>query len=544
MLLKTLCSASLLLTIVITGFTSCKSSNGKENAVKTDTIPKVQPDITLPGNFSSQTILKFDSSAIPAFFSKYPKLKPYEKDLLTFYNHRKFAYAWFDNNGMIEQASNIFNKIENIAEEGVNVQLNYHDEFHKLMDNDSTVNFIDKPNTAAELMLTAQYFFYAKKIWGGIGDKAMREAQWDLPRKKLSYEAFLDSLLEVPSSAFMRTEPVYRQYGLLKSFLKQYRILEESGKWKPIKADKKSYRLTDSSKVVPEIREHLYLLGDLKSNNQSAVFDIELENAVKNFQQRYGIKDDGIVGNSMLAELNYPLSKRVEQIIVNMERCRWLPVALKTDYIVINIPEYKFHAYEHDSLVWSMNVVVGTALNKTAIFNGMMNNVVFSPYWNVPPGIMKKEILPAIRRNGNYLENNHMEWNGNAVRQKPGPWNALGKVKFLFPNSHSIYLHDTPSKSLFSQDKRAFSHGCIRVEDPRRLANYVLRHQPEWTETRIDSAMNAEKEMYVRIKKPIPVYIAYFTSWVDRDGRLNLRNDIYKRDGRLAEMIIENSKLK
>ena len=173
-----------------------------------------------------------------------------------------------------------------------------------------------------------------------------------------------------------------------------------------------------------------------------------------------------------------------------------------------------------------------------------MNNVVFSPYWNVPPVIIKKEILPAIRRNRNYLEVNHMEWHGNAVRQKPGPWNALGKVKFLFPNSHNIYLHDTPSKSLFSQDKRAFSHGCIRVEDPRRLANYVLRHQPEWTEARIDSAMNAEKEMFVKIKKPIPVFIAYFTSWVDRDGRLNLRNDIYKRDGRLAEMIIENSKLK
>ena len=137
-----------------------------------------------------------------------------------------------------------------------------------------------------------------------------------------------------------------------------------------------------------------------------------------------------------------------------------------------------------------------------------------------------------------------LEWNGGHVRQKPGNANSLGLVKFIFPNSNNIYLHDTPSKSLFSQDKRAFSHGCIRVEDPRRLANYVLRHQPEWTEERIDSAMNAEKELYVKIAKPIPVFIAYFTSWVDREGRLNFRNDIYKRDGRLAEMIIENSKLK
>lgn len=136
-----------------------------------------------------------------------------------------------------------------------------------------------------------------------------------------------------------------------------------------------------------------------------------------------------------------------------------------------------------------------------------------------------------------------MEWYANGIRQKPGPMNSLGKVKFLFPNSHNIYLHDTPAKSLFEQDQRAFSHGCIRVEQPRRLAIYVLRHQPEWTEDKIDEAMNAEKELYVTITKPIPVFIAYFTSWVDKDGKMNFRSDLYKRDSRLAKMIIENSHL-
>ncbi len=523
---------------------SCRSSNGKEKEIVIDSLPKPANDITLPGNFSTQTKLKFDSIAIPAFFQQYPLLKPFEKDLIGFYKSRTFTYAWFDQKGLIEQAGNLFNRIENISDEGVTVQLLYEDEFHKMMDDDSTEILTDKANPTVELMLTAQYFFYAKKIWTGLGIKGMKESNWDLPRKKLAYDAFLDSLLEQPSSAFMKNEPVFRQYGLLKTFLKQYRSIEETGKWKPIQPDQKTYRLNDSSKVVTEIREHLFLLGDLASNNQSHLFDAELEMAVKRFQQRYGIKDDGIVGQSMITELNYPLSKRIEQIIVNMERCRWLPVALNNDYIVVNIPDYKFHAFENDSLAWSMNVVVGTVLNKTAIFNGMMDNVVFSPYWNIPASIKNKEILPAIRRNSNYLEKNNMEWNGNMIRQKPGPWNALGKVKFLFPNSHSIYLHDTPSKSLFSRDKRAFSHGCIRVEDPKRLAMYVLRRQPEWTETRIDSAMHAEKELSVKIAKPIPVFIAYFTSWVDREGRLNFRNDIYKRDGRLAEMMIENSKLK
>ena len=445
----------------------CNSSNGKNKASQVDTIP-VKPDITMPGSFSTQTKLKFDSTAIPTFFQQYPQLKAFEKELQVFYRNRKFTYAWFDQKGLIEQASNLFNRIENISDEGVPVQLLYEDEFHKMMDNDSTESLTDKANPTVELMLTAQYFFYAKKIWTGLGLKGMQESNWDLPRKKLAYDAFLDSLLEAPSSAFMKNEPVFRQYGLLKSFLKQYRSIEESGKWKTIKPDQKTYRFGDSSKVVPEIREHLFLLGDLASNNQLHSFDAELEMAAKRFQQRYGIKDDGIVGPAMIAELNYPLSKRIEQIIVNMERCRWLPVELDNDYIVVNVPEYKFHAFENDSLAWSMNVVVGTVLNKTAIFNGMMNNVVFSPYWNVPTSIKNKEILPALRRNRNYLVRNHMEWNGNNIRQKPGPWNALGKVKFLFPNSHSIYLHDTPSKSLFSQDKRAFSHGCIREEDPKR----------------------------------------------------------------------------
>ncbi len=540
-LLSATCTLLILLSI---NFSACRSTNGKEKEIAVDSVPKPASDITLPGNFSTQTKLKFDSTAIPAFFQQYPQLKPFEKELQEFYRSRKFSYAWFDQKGLIEQAGNLYNRIENISDEGVPVQLLYEEEFHKMMDNDSTENLTDKANPRVELMLTAQYFFYAKKIWTGLGIKGMKESNWDLPRKKLAYDAFLDSLLEAPSSAFMKNEPVFRQYGLLKSFLKQYRSIEESGKWKTIKPDQKTYRLGDSSKVVPDIREHLFLLGDLGSNNQLHLFDTELEIAIKRFQQRYGIKDDGIVGPGMITELNYPLSKRIEQIIVNMERCRWLPVELDNDYIVVNIPEYKFHAFENDSLVWSMNVVVGTVLNKTAIFNGMMDNVVFSPYWNIPTSIKNKEILPALRRNGNYLTRNHMEWNGSNIRQKPGPWNALGKVKFLFPNSHSIYLHDTPSKSLFSQDKRAFSHGCIRVEDPKRLAIYVLRHQPEWTEVRIDSAMNAEKELYVKVAKPIPVFIAYFTSWVDREGRLNFRNDIYKRDGRLAEMIIENSKLK
>ena len=186
-----------------------------------------------------------------------------------------------------------------------------------------------------------------------------------------------------------------------------------------------------------------------------------------------------------------------------------------------------------------MNVVVGKDLHQTVVFNGDIKYVVFSPYWNIPPSILKKEILPAIKKNPNYLSKNNMEWNGNGVRQKPGPSNALGLVKFLFPNSFNIYLHDSPAKNLFGAQTRAFSHGCIRLAEPKKLAVYLLKDDPQWTEKKIDAAMHAGKEKYVTLKNPVPVFIGYLTAWVDQQGRLNLRKDIYKRDQALAEMLLQ-----
>ena len=216
-----------------------------------------------------------------------------------------------------------------------------------------------------------------------------------------------------------------------------------------------------------------------------------------------------------------------------------MPVSMNKDYFLINIPEFRFYAFENNKPVWNMKVVVGKSIHETAVFSGTLRYVVFAPYWNVPPGILKDEVLPAISRSKNYLAKNHMEWYGGTVRQLPGPWNALGKVKFLFPNSHNIYLHDTPAKELFKRDQRSFSHGCIRVEEPKRLAEYVLRDQQEWTSERIDSAMNGAKEIQITLKKTFPVLIAYFTAWVDEGGQLNFRKDIYNKDHRLAELIYE-----
>ena len=287
------------------------------------------------------------------------------------------------------------------------------------------------------------------------------------------------------------------------------------------------------------------ITGDLSGNDTSQVFNDTLVTAVKNFQARHGFSETGSISDSLIKEMNVPVTKRLEQLLMNMDRMRWLANNPSGNLIVVNIPEFVLHVYEGKQKAFDIDVVVGKEGHNTMMFNGDLNQVVFSPYWNVPPSIVAKEILPAIEKNPNYLAKENMEITGNddglpVVRQKPGASNALGKVKFLFPNSFNIYFHDTPAKSLFEKDKRAYSHGCIRLKEPEKFANYVLRNQPEWTPEKISEAMNSGDEKYVKVKDPIPVVITYYTAWVDDNGRLNFREDIYGHDERLAEKMFIN----
>lgn len=529
-----------LITIVVlfTGiaFANCKSQV-KTVVVTKDSIPKATAkEMGIPGNFSAQTIIKFDSSLIKSFLDSFPKFKAFQKDIVGFYKGRNYAYAWYDDKGMIEPANNLYNRILNIGDEGVPDFVPYKTAFSALME---TEEGSDKIASTVELMLTSQYLAYAKGVWVGLSEKQSLATEWLLPRKKISSQQLLDSL--VSSKNFIDNSPTYRQYALLKDYLKKYNNLKVQGKLEPIKADKKMYKLADSSATVLAIRERLFQLGDLTKNSGSNIFDDSLTSGVKSFEQRLGYKEDGIVNAALINEMNYPIEKRIEQIMVNMERSRWLPIEPSGDYLAVNIPEYKLHVYEKGSLAFDINVVVGKNQHKTVIFSGDMKHIVFSPYWNIPASILKNETLPAIKKNPGYLAKHNMEWNGGNVRQKPGPNNSLGLVKFLFPNSHSIYLHDTPAKSLFKEDNRAFSHGCIRLAEPKRLAQYLLRNDKNWDDAKITAAMNKGVEQYVSLKTTVPVYIAYFTAWVDRQGKLNFRKDVYQRDSRLAQMILEKS---
>ena len=231
-----------------------------------------------------------------------------------------------------------------------------------------------------------------------------------------------------------------------------------------------------------------------------------------------GLIPNGKPGKSTIDAMNVPIDRRIQQIMINLERLRWMPDRLVDNMILINIPEYVLHYYKNDSLAWNTNVVVGKEITKTVIFSGNMSNIVLNPYWNVPQSIMKKEIIPAMQKNPNYLDKNNMEIISKSplsVRQKPGKNNSLGKLKFLFPNNYSIYLHDTPAKYLFSQNKRAYSHGCVRVENPVTLAKLLLTDQTQWLK-KVDAILKTDKETWIPVKPPMPVFIVYFTTWVDQ----------------------------
>lgn len=518
-----------LLLLLVVCFTACKE--------KKQAAPEPKIDESIPGNFSSQTEKKFDSMAISQFIDSFPALGNMAADIRSFYDGRKYAYAWFDTSGMIEQASNLFNRLKNISDEGIDSsKLLYQAAFNNLMENHSA-RIGDSTTITTELMLTSQYLLYAKSVWSGIDEKESISLEWLLPRKKLSYTQLLDSLLG--GKDLLNDPPVYRQYYALKDYLKKYREHEQADT-AVLDTKISSLKKSDSSATIFSVKQKLFYYGDLSTAPVNGLFDEETAEAVRSFQERMGLKPTGIIKKAELEELNVPLRKRVEQILVNMERSRWVTKDAATNYVIVNIPEYRLHVFENDTLAWDMNVVVGKSQSKTVIFNGDIKYVVFSPYWNVPQSILKNEVLPGIKKNKNYLARHNMEWNGGNVRQKPGPNNSLGLVKFLFPNSHSIYLHDSPAKSLFNETNRAFSHGCIRLAEPQKMAEYLLRNDTSWNTAKIKAAMNAGKEKYVTLKQTVPVFIVYFTAWVSsRDGKIQFRKDIYDRDSRLLEMLLK-----
>jgi murein L,D-transpeptidase YcbB/YkuD len=495
----------------------------------------------LKGAINRQSNLPFDSNLLISFFRAYPELHPYEKDVATVYREHHFRHIWFDTSGVVEFGNSLYTKVKEIKTEGVSSGFPYLDILEGVFEKNREYTLTP---TETELMLTSLYLFYADKVYKGVDEDTTRAIGWLLPRKQLSYTGLLDSIMSDTSRLNRDDNVLYSQYYKLRDVLLHYREIEKKGGWDPIVPDPKfkGYKPGDTAKAILQIRERLFVTGDIKVNNGSKTYDPDLAEAVKKYQLRNGYNPDEKITPKLITEMNVPISERITKIIVNMERCRWISpdFAKAKEYIVVNIPSFKLTLVRTGQPAFESPVVVGALMTKTVIFSGMLSYIVFSPYWNLPPSIINKEVKPGMAKNKNYLEAHNMEWNEGRVRQKPGKSNSLGLVKFIFPNSDDIYMHDTPAKSLFARESRAFSHGCIRVGKPKEFAIEILKEDPAWTSARIDAAMHAGKESSYTLKTKIPVYIGYLTAWVNDQGEINFYNDIYKRDGRLAKLLMDD----
>lgn len=499
-----------------------------------------------------------DSATVVAFLQAHPDHLGDSAEILGFYQRRGYHLAWFTGDSLGHAAYNFLNLI-NSTDTTANPKAaqvgQWSRELAALLARQDSVPMTDSLRTAMELALTAGFFHVADAKYSGFVRKDLRELDWYIPRRKKNYDRLLDSLVAGVNDLAL-IEPLHPQYGMLKNILKDYAALDTLP-WPVIAWNKGTPKLSDSTKAI--LRQRLIALGDLKDMADSLVTEEGAEensfrSAVISAQHRYGLKETGEPDGELIAELNVTPAERERQILVNMERLRWVPAEQEPDLILVNIPEFRMHVYEHDTLAWDMNVVVGAAATRSAIFSGNLSQVVMAPYWNIPQSIIRDEILPAVKKNSGYLARKNMEVvvGGNVVpassivwkkyskgvpftiRQKPGPGNALGQVKFLFPNEYSIYFHDTPSKDKFKKDQRAFSHGCIRLSEPVKLAEYLLREDSTWTPKRIKEAMTGKTETIVRLRKPRPVILGYFTAWVDAHGRANFRRDVYGHDAKLA----------
>lgn len=518
----------------------CRCSEQAAQEQETVVVEPVPRDTTITPAVAV-TRLVLDSGYVEAFIRDQQLDEAAATRLRNFYNTRNYQYAWFTEDGLAEQARAFWNLHEqyvNYTKDSTLIDQQLHQVMDTLIAGDSTAAIKSKDKRRTELQLTQHFFVYAQYAYGGKVDP--EELQWYIPRKKVDAVALLDSLVARKGANLEDWEPVNRGYRLLKEKLLQLYALQKKGRWDSLVLKHAVYKQGDSGPFVKALKRKLIALGDLPRTDSSARFTTTTKKAVQQAQRRFGLVPDGVVGKGLVGALNVPLERRIEQVLINLERMRWVPPQPEGKRLIANIPDFLLHVFDSAGKVMEMKIVVGKEGTSTVVFNDSLKYVVFAPYWNVPRSIVENEIVPAMKRSRSYLARNHMEQTGTSdglpvVRQKPGPWNSLGLVKFIFPNSYNIYFHDTPAKGLFEQQQRAFSHGCIRLEKPAELAQYLLQDQPEWTAEAIDEAMKADKEKWVPLKEPVPVFISYFTAWVDGKGLLHFRNDVYGHDAKMAE---------
>jgi L,D-transpeptidase YcbB len=551
-------------------FGSSKVSESGFNAISGDAAADSgHPRLTSEGADDLQGLL--DTTQLPDL--RPPGTEKFRAELKEFYESFPNTLPWLRGSLPTSQARAIIQLLQNAETKGLRPE-DYSGPLWKkrLADLEQSVPAAEPDLVRFDFDLTVATMRYVSDLHIGRINPRQYHFGLDIDGHDFDLSKFLaEELAEARDvDAVMETvEPPFPAYRETEAALNRYIELEHKDDGEVLPVPAKPVRPGDSYMGVPRLRRLLLLLGDLQEQDQTVptemIYEGKLVDAVKRYQRRHGLDPSGRIDAPTVKQLNTPLRRRVKQLELTLERWRWLPHQFARPPIVVNIPAFRLYAANDNyEAAFSMRVVVGkTYEHKTPAFASEMRSVIFRPYWNVPVAIQKDEIVPDVEKNPAYLTKNSYEIvdsRGNVVsegdvneevleelrsgrlfvRQKPGPDNALGLIKFNFPNSYDIYMHDTPAKNLFTRTRRDFSHGCIRVENPVKLAAWVLRDDPEWTPEKIRAAMNGRETFEVNLSKPIPVLILYGTALAQKNGEVEFYDDIYGYDAELESALTQS----
>lgn len=454
--------------------------------------------------------------------------------LLRFYASRGYRPAWTRGDRLSGQGLALLRVLRQTDREGLPSARYWNPARDEATDTDA-----DGTGTI-DLQLTDAFLRYAADVAQGRLDPAALNPYWAQRPHAADAAALLGEAVGAGDveKTLGRLLPPQAQYAALREALERYRGIAERGGWPTTLVARPTLRPRRRAGDVAALRARLLAEGDLSETvppSRADLFDDVLAAALKRFEARHGLKPDGILDKATADALNMPVEGRIRQIELNLERWRWLSPALGDRFVLVNIAGFELHGFDGGRDVLRMRVVTGNAARTpTPVFGRPMTHVVFRPYWNVPDSIAEDEIMPAVYRDRGYLRRKNMVLvrsdGGLQLRQRPGPGNALGLVKFLLPNPFGVYLHDTPEDALFAQARRDRSHGCVRVERPFDLARFALAEAPAWTPARIRTAMAAGGEQAVALPEPLPVFITYLTAWADAGGVTHFYPDVYEHD--------------
>jgi len=477
----------------------------------------------------------------------------YAQDVLSnYYELNDYEPAWKNKKNLKE----VISILEDSYIEGL-LPADYHmNNINRLMDEIKT-NPDPYKLADLDLLITDGLLIYGSHLILGKVDQSKIRPGWDVPPNELpgNGDSLLYQALEHKNLTRLMNslKPDNFMYTHLRKGLKHYREIEKNGGWPQI-PDGEVLKPGTKDKRVLTIRKYLKIVGDLPENTVSVndtIYDSVVVEAVKKFQFRHNLNQDGVIGKGTLRAMNVPVEQRIAGIRVNMERARWVIHHLPDDFLVVNIAGFNIRRLRHDSIVYYSRVIVGKHYHESPIFKGTLRYIILNPTWTLTYSIATKETLPKLKKDPGYLDKKNMiimdrsgrvldpstiDFNklsaGNfpyTLQQKAGPHNSLGEVKFMFPNKYSVYLHDTPARSLFANEERAFSHGCIRLQKKWELF-LSLVDDPEWNMERINEVIASEKTTRVNLKNPIEIILLYWTAGADRDDKLYFNKDIYDRD--------------